>query len=226
MQKISIIIPTLNEADNIVTLLQPLQPYRQKGHEVIVVDGGSNDNTAALATNLSDKVLNSPAGRAAQMNAGAAAAGNDTLLFVHADTQLPNQFDEAISRALAKHAWGRFDVQLSGKHWMFPVIAFFINARSRLSGIATGDQAIFVEKSAFNAINGYPNIRLMEDIVLAKRLRAKQPPACLRDKVVTSSRRWSKHGIWKTIFLMWRIRFAFWQGADPAQLAARYSNER
>ncbi len=221
--RISIIIPVLNEAPTIAVCLDKLQPYRAQGHEIIVIDGGSCDGTAEAARPLADRVLVSPAGRARQMNHGAQAAQGDVLLFLHADTQLPDAACEAIFSALQTAArWGRFDVRLSGAAPGFRLIEFMMNRRSRMTRIATGDQAIFVTKDLFRAVGGFDDIPLMEDIALSRRLRKRAPAACLRQRVVTSSRRWEENGIFRTILLMWRLRLSYWLGADPARLARQY----
>jgi len=223
--RVSIIVPARNEARRIVAALAPLQSLRAAGHQVIVVDGGSTDATLALATPLSDRTFAAPMGRAAQMNAGAATASGDVLLFLHADSHLP---DDAVPAMLGETArtgrrWGRFDVTIAGDSSMLPTVAAMMNARSRLTGIATGDQGIFVERALFESIGGYPDQPLMEDVELSRRLkRAAGAPLCLASRIVTSGRRWERDGPWRTIVNMWGIRFAYWRGADPARLAARY----
>jgi rSAM/selenodomain-associated transferase 2 len=221
----SIVMPTLNEAEGIVAALERLDDWRRAGNEVIVADGGSVDGTAALAVPYCDDVLRCPSGRARQMNTGAAAARGDVLVFLHADTELPAHALDAIRSALAPgwRAWGRFDVRIRGAGLLFPVIAFFMNIRSRLSGIATGDQAIFVRREAFERLGGYAEIPLMEDIELSRRLCRLSRPACLRERVTTSGRRWERHGLWRTIVLMWELRLRYWLGADPVVLARRYA---
>jgi rSAM/selenodomain-associated transferase 2 len=220
--QLSVIVPTFNEADNIVAALSALAPLRARGHEVIVADS-SNDSTAQLAAQLADKVITAAKGRAAQMNAGAALAKNPVLLFLHADTFLPEQADELISRSLSEgKSWGRFDVTLKGRHPLLSLVAWSMNLRSRLTGIATGDQAMFMTRELYKQAQGYPPIALMEDIALSKILRSHDAPACLRAKVVSSGRRWDQHGLWRTILVMWRLRLAYFFGADPQQLARRY----
>jgi len=180
---------------------------------VIVVDGGSDDGTAGLAAGLCDRVMVAPRGRAAQMNAGAREARGDILLFLHADTRLPENF------TLEKHVWGRFDVRIEGRHPFLPVVAWAMNLRSRLTGIATGDQAIFVRREAFP---GFEDIPLMEDIAFSKIMKRRGAPACLRSRVRTSGRRWESRGVLRTVLLMWRLRLAYALGADPARLAEKY----
>jgi rSAM/selenodomain-associated transferase 2 len=222
---LSIIIPVLNEAANIVAALDALAPLRVRGAEAIVVDGGSVDGTATLANPLADVVIASARGRAIQMNAGAAIARGDVLLFLHADTRLPPDADKLILDGLAQsgRAWGRFDVSIDGRHPLLPVIAAFMNSRSCLTGIATGDQAMFMTRDAFIAAAGFPEIALMEDIELSRRLKGISPPLCLSARVTTSGRRWERRGVVRTILLMWRLRLAHFFGASPESLARRYN---
>ena len=221
---LSIIVPCLNEAEGIAGTLSALAPLRSRGAEVIVVDGGSNDGTVERAAPHADCVISAPRGRASQMNAGAARARGEILLFLHADTQLPESADALIVEGLQRlrRGWGRFDVAISGSHPLLRVVASLMNARSRLTGIASGDQAIFATRSLFTAAGGYPDIALMEDIALCKRLKRFGPPLCLRHRLTASGRRWEKHGVVRTILLMWRLRLAYWLGADPRKLAVRY----
>jgi len=225
MPSLSIIIPTLNEAANIRETLTALAPLRARGVEVVLVDGGSTDGTRDLASPLCDTVTMSPAGRSLQMNTGCEYSQGDMLLFLHADTRLPAGADQLILEGLARseRKWGRFDVTIEGQHPMLKVVAWFMNQRSRLTGIATGDQGIFVTRAAFEAAGRYANIRLMEDIALCKTLkRTAGPPLCLAECVTTSGRRWEKHGVWRTIWLMWMLRARYALGADPDQLHALY----
>ena len=220
---LSIIMPVLNEAPQIVERLNPLQAMRANGIELIVVDGGSADDTAALAGALADRVLVAPRGRAAQMNAGAAVSQARVLLFLHADTLLPETALPAVLSAIdGGAAWGRFDVRIDGRHPLLRIVEFMMNWRSRLTGIATGDQAIFVRREVFEQVGGYADLSLMEDIALCSALRRLSSPACLRDTVITSARRWEKHGVLRTIMLMWWLRGAFFFGVDPKHLALRY----
>jgi rSAM/selenodomain-associated transferase 2 len=223
--KLSIIIPVLNEAQHIQATLLPLQPLRQRGHEIIVVDGGSGDDTIKQAQCLADNILTSAKGRACQMNAGAAQAQGDVYWFLHGDTRAMPHADTLIEQALGSTThWGRFNVRLSGTQVLFRVIETLMNLRSCLSGIATGDQGIFIRKNVFNELGGYPEIALMEDIALSQRLLKKiGRPACVRARLITSSRRWEQHGIIKTILLMWRMRLAYFFGASPESLARRYN---
>ncbi len=221
---LSVIIPALNEADGIAASLQALAPLRARGVEIVVVDGGSTDNTVELARPLADQIISAPRGRAFQMNAGAAQAHGDLLLFLHADCRLPATADGIIVDGLnrARKTWGRFDVTVTGTHPLLRVIATMMNLRSRLTGVATGDQGLFVTRSLFEAAGRYPEIALMEDVALTKKLKAFGKPLALRHRIITSGRRWEKHGVWRTIFLMWRLRFQYWLGADPNTLAERY----
>ena len=222
---ISVIIPTLNEAATISDTLAALQPTRKRGHQVILVDGGSQDNTVALAEPLVDSVLCSTTGRAAQMNTGAAAASGDILWFVHADTLMIPDTDVLLTNTLYDSAkeWGRFDIRLSGNALSLRIIEQMMNWRSRLSGIATGDQGIFICRDTFERIGGFSDMPLMEDIDISRRLkRAAGRPLCLSHKLTTSSRRWEKHGVLPTIVLMWRLRLAYWLGTSPADLARQY----
>jgi rSAM/selenodomain-associated transferase 2 len=220
--KLTVVIPVLDEAGGIVAALESLRALRAQGHEVIVVDGGSRDGTPGLAAPLADRVLTGPCGRARQMNAGAAQAKGDVLLFLHADTCLPEQAVAVVRAALWGGLWGRFDVHIEGRPRMLRVVANMMNLRSRLTGIATGDQAMFVGRSIFDAVSGFPDQPLMEDIALSRRLKRFGRPACLRARVVTSGRRWEENGVWRTILLMWRLRFDYWRGVPAERLAARY----
>jgi rSAM/selenodomain-associated transferase 2 len=222
--RLSIVIPALEESAAITTTLVALQPLRARGHEVIVVDGGSKDATLLIARILADRALRSEAGRALQMNAGAAKATGDVLLFLHADTRLPARAATAIADALAKgRRWGRFDVVIRGRPWILKVVGAMMNLRSRLTGIATGDQGIFIERALFDQVGGFAAIPLMEDIAMSKTLkRVAGRPACLVERVETSGRRWETRGPWRTIVMMWRLRLAYALGADPARLARDY----
>lgn len=219
---LSIIVPALNEAQGIEASLRALAPMRLRGVEVIVADGGSTDATAALAAPFTDLVLDAPRGRALQMRAGAAAAAGRVLLFLHADTLLPENADRLVTEALGARQWGRFDVHIAGRAPMLRVIAAMINLRSRLSGIATGDQAMFVARDAYLAVGGFPDQPLMEDIELSRLLKKRSPPLCLRACAVTSGRRWETRGVWRTIVLMWRLRLRYWLGTPAHILAAEY----
>jgi len=223
MRTLSIIIPALNEADRIGGALAALAPLRAGGVEVVVVDGGSSDATVQIAQPSADRIVTAARGRARQMNAGAAVARGDVLLFLHADSTLPPDADRLVLDALAgsNRVWGRFDVAIDGPASL-GVVAMMMNIRSRLTGIATGDQAMFVNRAAFAAAGGVPEIELMEDIALSRRLKTFGPPLCLQQRVVTSGRRWQQRGILRTILLMWRLRLAYFFGAQPAALARQY----
>ncbi len=263
--RLSIIIPTLNEAESIAALLADLGALRAEGAELILVDGGSRDATVARASAGVDQVLRAPRGRAAQMNAGARAATGDLFWFLHADTRVPEGAIEALWRAAAQVEpaleaprcesparprraagpmapeqppaqppaetrdagawegfWGRFDVRLSGRHPLLRLVERGMNLRSRLTGIATGDQGLFVSRVAFERVGGFPPLALMEDIALAAALRRLARPRCLRARLTASSRRWEQGGVLRTILLMWRLRLAYALGADPDRLAERY----
>ena len=221
--RLSVIVPVLNEAADIREALEALAPLRARGHEVIVVDGGSDDGSASLAAPACDRLLDSGRGRALQMNAGARAAKGDALVFLHADTRLPERADELILAALARASWGRFDVRIASRRPLLVLVGCAMNLRSRLTGIATGDQAIFVRRDAFP---GFPDIPLMEDIALSRLLKRRGPPACLRARVTTSARRWEARGVLRTIFLMWRLRLLYALGATPQRLARDYADQR
>lgn len=241
--RLAVVVPALNEAAGITHTLLALAPMRGRGVKLVLVDGGSSDATVALATPLVDAVVCSGRGRALQMNAGVrhlqtqghatrpedhqavapAAPQIDAFLFLHADTRLPPQADTLVADALSAGArWGRFDVCIQGRPAMLRCVAAFMNLRSRWTGIATGDQAMFVERDLFEQVGGFPVQPLMEDIELSKRLRAWAEPACLRERVLTSGRRWEERGVWRTIVLMWWLRWRYWRGAPADALARKY----
>jgi rSAM/selenodomain-associated transferase 2 len=221
---ISIIIPILNEATLIADTLLSLQSLRAAGHELIVVDGGSTDASVKLSEPFADQVIKSPRGRGRQMNEGTKSAHGEILLFLHADTFLPKKADQMILQGInrRKKVWGRFDVRLSGKYPLLRMVELFMNLRSRLSGIATGDQGIFVRREVFKMVGGFPDIDLMEDIALSKNLKKYDRPLCLWQRVLTSSRRWEKKGILRTILLMWFLRFAYFYKVDLHRLTQLY----
>jgi rSAM/selenodomain-associated transferase 2 len=218
-----IVMPVLNEAATLGARLRALQALRRRGARVVVVDGGSQDETLAIALEHADLALPAPRGRASQMNTGAAACPADVLLFLHADTVLPDNADTLVRRAtLGPFAWGRFDVCIDSPRRALRLVAAMMNLRSRWSGIATGDQAMFVRHDLFQRVGGFPELPLMEDIAICRRLKQHGRPACLRERVTTSARRWERQGVWRTIFLMWRLRAAYFFGADPRELAILY----
>ncbi len=222
---LSVIVPCLNEAEGIAGALTALAPLRARGVEVVVVDGGSADNTTALAQPLADQVIAAPRGRASQMNAGAAQARGDILLFLHADCHLPAAADGLITDGLnrAHKTWGRFDVQLTGTNPFLRMVGAFMNLRSRLTGISTGDQGLFVTRTLFEAAGKFPQIPLMEDVAFTKQLKRYGAPLNLRHRMQVSGRRWEKHGVWRTVLLMWRLRLQYWLGTDPRELAQQYA---
>lgn len=224
MNKISIIVPVLDEAAGIESALAALQPLRTRGHEVIVVDGGSHDATIRLVGDAADRILEAPRGRAGQMNAGAQAASGDVLLFLHADTRLPQDAERLVLDGLreTQRCWGRFDVRIDSARPLLRLVSAMMNRRSRLTGICTGDQAIFVMADMFARVGGYAPVALMEDIGLSSRLRRHGAPLAIRAAVVTSARRWERDGVLRTIGLMWWLRLRYFLGASPARLARIY----
>ena len=224
LPRLSVIVPVLNEEAVIEATLASLQPLRDQGAELILVDGGSSDATMWLAVPYVDQRMDSARGRANQMNAGAAAARAEILLFLHADTRLPSGALEAILDGLETSAkrWGRFDVIIEGQAFMLRVVAAMMNWRSRFTGIATGDQAIFIRKAEFLAVRGFPQQALMEDIAISRTLKERSAPLCLRQKVTTSGRRWLNGGVWRTIGMMWRLRLLYWLGVPAEQLVKEY----
>lgn len=223
--QLSVIVPMLNEADALPGLLSHLTRIHAQTSatlEVLLIDGGSTDDSVLVAKAAGFRVIHSERGRARQMNTGANHARGEHLLFLHADTRLPDRAIEPVLQALARGGWGRFDVTITGSARMLRVVALMMNLRSRFSGIATGDQTLFMRRSWFDQVGQFPDQPLMEDIELSKRLRHRQRPQCLRATVSTSGRRWVEYGIWRTIFLMWRLRWAYWRGVPAEQLAKRY----
>lgn len=222
--KLSIVIPVLNEARELPALLERLLPLVRQGTEVVIADGGSDDGTIAIAECAGFKVVRAARGRARQMNAGAALATGEVLLFLHADTQLPQGAGMEIAQALVanRYSWGRFDVCINGRPFMLQIVSWLMNVRSRLTGIATGDQAMFVTRAAFDTVGGFPDQPLMEDIELSTRLLTLSRPACIARCVTTSGRRWETRGVWHTILLMWRLRWDYWRGVPVQQLAEAY----
>lgn len=222
--KISVIIPVLNDRENLVTLLDALQGIRAAGHEIIVVDGGSHDGSLSAAQGRCDLFLRHKRGRGVQMNAGANHAGGELLLFLHADTRLPPDFLSAL-QAICKNnlrQWGFFQVRLSGQKRLFRIIETCMNLRSRFTGIATGDQCLFVTKQLFRQAGGYEEIPIMEDIALCRKLKSICRPAIPGGAVTTSSRRWEQHGTAKTVICMWLLRLAYYLGISPSRLVRFY----
>ena len=224
MTTLRIVVPVLGEGLGLASALAALRPLRERGAQLVVVDGGSTDESWLVARLHADQLIAASRGRAAQMNAGAQGATSDVLLFLHADTRLPADADRLVLAALAEPGcdWGRFDVCIDGRSRLLPWVAALMNLRSRWTGIATGDQAIFVRRSTFVALGGFPDQALMEDVELSRRLRRRRAPRCLRQRVVTSGRRWDQRGAWRTVFLMWRLRWLYWRGASPEHLAQLY----
>lgn len=219
-------MPVLNEAQTLPKVLAALQPLRAQGGELIIVDGGSVDQSATIAAPLADRVVSSKPGRARQMNLGAQHARANALVFLHADTRMPPDALKLITQALLLRPWGRFAIRLEGKSRWLPIISAMINLRSRLSGIATGDQALFMRRDAFDAVGGFPEQPLMEDIEITKWLRRLAHPACLRAQVISSGRRWDQRGAWRTILLMWRLRYRYWRGVSADELVEAYRHVR
>lgn len=224
MPKGSIIIPVLNEAEHLVSRLQALQSFREQDIELILVDGGSSDHTQQLAEGWVDQLICSGAGRALQMNAGAHQATGTWLFFLHIDTRFSAEAEKALLSIVSNEApnWGRFDVLIEGKHPLLGLVANMMNLRSRLSGIATGDQLIFVHRSLFDAVGEFPKQPLMEDVEFSKRLKRIQPPLCLSERVITSGRRWDQNGFWSTVLLMWSLRWRYWRGETADELVKEY----
>lgn len=222
-ERLCIVVPVLDEASALRARLEALSPLRAHGAQLVVVDGGSSDDTLAIAVAVADVAISAHRGRASQMNAGARAGAGEVLLFLHADTALPPDAHRLIEHHLAVgHDWGRFDVRIDSSGMLLAVVSRMMNGRSHLTGIVTGDQGIFVRRELFERVGGFPALPLMEDVALSKVLRRTGRPARIRDRVTTSARRWESRGTWRTITLMWRIRWDYFFGADPAELARRY----
>ncbi len=218
----SFIIPTFNEAAELPQLVSELQRIHALGHEVIIVDGGSQDMTVEVLVREGYHVIGNPPGRAKQMNSGACEAKNDVLVFLHADTRLPVDAFSKMMQACQHNSWGRFDVAFTETGFLFKVIAAMMNFRSRITGVATGDQCIFVRKNIFEQVGRFPDISLMEDVALSKKLKKIASPACLDVCVITSARRWKQKGILRTIILMWYLRLAYFLGVAPNKLHQLY----
>ncbi|MES9833219.1 MAG: TIGR04283 family arsenosugar biosynthesis glycosyltransferase [Candidatus Thiodiazotropha sp. DIVDIV] len=223
--KLSVVIPCLNEGDGVEKFLRDLQYLRHQGHQLILVDGGSEPPISTSIASYVDRLLISPPGRAVQMNSGAAIASGDLLWFLHADSQIKPGIENAmLTIPQTGSLWGRFDVRLSGKHPLLRVVEWMMNWRSRITAIATGDQGLFVQKKLFEKVGGFPQQPLMEDIEISRRLKRIAAPKCLHERLTASSRRWESGGIVSTILLMWGLRFAYWLGVTPTRLAVLYRN--
>ena len=220
---ISIIIPTLNEANEIEATLEPLQKFRKNHIEIIIADGGSHDATLALATPYADHLIHAPRGRARQMNAGAAIAQGQTLLFLHADSRLE---EAALLQVTPNMIWGRFDIHLDSHRRIYRVIEYLMNKRSCITGIATGDQGLFVQHKIFHAIQGFPEIPIMEDIAISRQLKHYAKPACLKYTIHASPRYWETHGIYRSILTMWALRLAYFIGISPDILVSLYYRKK
>jgi len=225
-KSIAVVMPILNEAATLPDLLPHLAGM--DAEEVLLVDGGSSDDSRSMLDAAGVCWIAAPAGRASQMNAGAANTSSEILLFLHADTRLPAGGLDAVRVAMggALVAGGRFDVRLSGDRSMFRLLEFMINMRSRLTKISTGDQAMFVRRDTFERLGGFPDQPLMEDVEFSKRLKRLGGIACLRQRVTSSSRRWEEYGPWRTVLLMWRLRLRYWLGASAADLKLLYSDRK
>lgn len=221
--KLSIIIPVLNEEENLAKLAGQLQSIKNQGHEVIIVDGGSVDNTLTIAHEVTDAIVVCAPGRAVQMNNGAAVATGDVYLFLHVDTFLPDNIIQIIFDLSPQESfWGRFDVRLSSEKKVYRLIEWLINFRSCLTSIATGDQAIFIEKNLFHRIGGFPEIALMEDVEISRQLKKLSASVCVKQKVITSSRRWESKGVVATVLMMWKLRLYYFLGVSPEKLNRLY----
>ena len=223
--RLSIIIPILNEATRIPQLFEELKQFRKRNCEIIIVDGGSTDNSVEIAENTGFRVEKTTRGRAHQMNIGAEKASGSALLFLHADTQLPDAADSLIRKIFSdkpSSCWGYFQVHIDGHSKVLYIVGFMMNLRSYLTNIITGDQVIFVKKKAFLKAGCFPEQLLMEDVELSKKLCRLSRPSCINYPVITSGRRWELYGVWKTIFLMWRLRWDYWRGIPANKLAEKY----
>lgn len=223
---LSIIVPIYNEEENLPSFLSHLAKFKGGVHEIIFVDGGSDDDSVKLIARAGFQTLRSERGRASQMNCGARAAQGSVCVFLHADTYLPENAVAQITHALQKRYWGRFNVCILGRSRLLRVVAFMMNLRSWYTGIATGDQTIFVRRDIFFSHGSYPLQPLMEDIALSVKLRAHSRPACLKACVQTSGRRWESQGVWSTIILMWQLRWMYWRGVSVEEIASHYQELR
>lgn len=224
MQQLSIIIPTYNESQSIENTLISLMHLIEAGHEVIIVDGGSEDDTVSICKKYTGNVLLASKGRANQMNCGAQKASKDILVFLHADTILPDNAAYQIINALSlsNSKWGHFKVKLNGENRLLRIIEFLMNTRSCFTGIVTGDQTMFIRRTLFEIIHGYKNIPLMEDVEISKSLKKYSMPICMKSSVISSSRRWETKGYLRTIFLMWKLRLLYFLGVSAKKLVKLY----
>lgn len=223
---LSVVVPLLNERPLLDEVLAEVAHWqaRYPAVEWLFVDGGSRDGSRQCLQSAEVTLLDSLPGRARQMNAGAAQAAGQWLLFLHVDTQLNAAAIDALLALCQREitGWGRFDVRLQGRPAMLRVVARMMNWRSRLTGIATGDMGIFVQRDLFAEIAGYTEQPLMEDIEISKRLRRERWPHCLPQRITSSGRRWESRGVWSTIALMWRLRLQYFLGTPAEQIARRY----
>ncbi|GBE95604.1 TIGR04283 family arsenosugar biosynthesis glycosyltransferase [Nostoc cycadae] len=224
--KVSIIIPTLNEAKNIPGAIASTQS--STNIEVIVVDGGSSDDTIAIAQSLGAKVISSSPGRAVQMNAGAVVASGEVLLFLHADTRLPVGFDAMIRTALQQPGIvaGAFNLQIDHPGLGLRLVELGVKWRSHLMQMPYGDQAIFLTQQVFQQINGFPELPIMEDFELIRRLKSTGSIVIINTPVMTSARRWVKKGIIQTTLLNQIIIIAYLFGVSPVRIHSWYRREK
>lgn len=222
-QNISVIIPVLNERDGLEALARHIDLFYFG--EVIYVDGGSDDGSWEWLQENVACAIQSDTGRGKQMNAGAKTASKDFLLFMHADTKLPQQVTQQIIKGLSSRSWGRFDVQFRGKDWFMPVVASCMNLRSKLTGICTGDQGLFIKRDVFWGVHGFDEIPLMEDVEITTRLKSVSKPFCSSARIRTSSRRWLNNGKINTILLMWKLRWKFYRGESADSLKQYYRDD-
>ncbi|WP_269764225.1 TIGR04283 family arsenosugar biosynthesis glycosyltransferase [Ghiorsea bivora] len=221
-------IPVYNEEETLPHALREIQKLNLEAtDQLIFIDGGSNDHTKQLIQDAGFHCLVSQAGRAKQMNMGAQNTKSDIILFLHIDTSISSSNISNIKKTYNQgYLSGRFNIRLSSSGLSYQIISFFMNARSCLSKISTGDQAMFVRRDVFETVGGFPDLPLMEDIALSKKLRPLGHIACLKDTLVTSSRRWEKYGVINTVLLMWKLRFLYWIGISPEKLAKMYRHIR
>lgn len=215
------VIPTLDEAQSLPLLLSDLSVLLPAA-QIIVSDGGSRDGTQEIASKSGAQVVESPRGRALQLRAGAARATAPMLLFLHADCRVPADVCRRIGALPERDGWGFFRPLLVGRSRWLPVVSWFMAQRSRLSGIATGDQGLFVSRELYRSVDGFPVQPLMEDVEICRRLKRVAAPSVLDESLVSSGRRWDREGALRTILLMWSLRLRYWLGADPQRLHRDY----